>query len=81
MMATLVATLVAIRVQGLRFGNCCETGCTAWVFGMVAWGGLTRLTESGLSMTSWRFAGTKWPATEEEWQQEFHAYQVLNPKP
>ncbi|XP_026192418.1 cytochrome c oxidase assembly protein COX15 [Cyclospora cayetanensis] len=49
-------------------------GCTGWVFAMVVWGGLTRLTESGLSMTNWRFAGTAWPASEEAWTEEFEAY-------
>ncbi|CDI83907.1 cytochrome C oxidase assembly factor COX15, putative [Eimeria acervulina] len=51
-------------------------GCTCWVFGLVLFGGFTRLSESGLSMTSWRLCGTRWPSTDEEWQKEFNAYKV-----
>ena len=46
------------------------------VFCMVAIGGLTRLTESGLSITSWKpISGIFPPMSEEAWQQEFTAYQ------
>lgn len=31
--------------------------CSAWVFSLVAIGGVTRLTRSGLSMTDWKFTG------------------------
>ncbi|KAL8439375.1 hypothetical protein Efla_001845 [Eimeria flavescens] len=51
-------------------------GCCGWVAGLVLWGGLTRLTESGLSMTRWKFSGSKWPCSEEEWLEEFAAYQA-----
>ena len=43
---------------------------------MIVVGGITRLTESGLSMVDWRpIMGTLPPMTEGEWQSVFHAYQ------
>jgi heme a synthase len=42
---------------------------------MIGIGGVTRLTESGLSMVSWKLLGEKLPKTEEEWQTEFDKYQ------
>ena len=46
------------------------------VFAMVVLGGVTRLTESGLSMVEWRPV-TGWlpPLTQEAWEQAFAAYQ------
>lgn len=38
-------------------------------------GGVTRLTESGLSMVTWKLLGEKLPRTDEEWQREFEKYQ------
>lgn len=49
-------------------------GCTATVFGMVVVGGLTRLTESGLSMVDWGVLQMKPPITQEEWEAEFDKY-------
>jgi cytochrome c oxidase assembly protein subunit 15 len=38
-------------------------------------GGVTRLTESGLSITEWRpLTGTLPPMSEEEWMVEFEKY-------
>lgn len=49
--------------------------CIAMVVLMVTIGGLTRLTESGLSMTSWKPAtGIFPPLTEHAWQEEFSRY-------
>lgn len=48
--------------------------CSAWVFVLVVVGGITRLTRSGLSMTSWKFTGEKPPGTPEEWEAEFARY-------
>ncbi|CAF0927576.1 unnamed protein product [Didymodactylos carnosus] len=43
--------------------------------GAVLLGGLTRLTESGLSMTDWRLIrDMKPPRTQEEWDKEFERY-------
>jgi cytochrome c oxidase assembly protein subunit 15 len=46
------------------------------VFAMVVLGGVTRLTESGLSMVEWRPV-TGWlpPLSEADWEQAFGAYQ------
>lgn len=37
-------------------------------------GGVTRLTESGLSMVTWKLFGEKLPVTELEWEEEFQKY-------
>lgn len=43
---------------------------------MVAVGGVTRLTESGLSITEWKpVTGTLPPLTQADWEAEFAAYQ------
>ena len=45
---------------------------------MVAVGGITRLTESGLSITEWKpVTGAIPPLTEAQWQAEFEAYQRI----
>ncbi|KAF6198863.1 hypothetical protein GE061_006886 [Apolygus lucorum] len=49
-------------------------GCSGMVFGAVILGGLTRLTESGLSMVTWKLLGEKLPRTAEEWESEFNRY-------
>ncbi|KAJ3200414.1 Cytochrome c oxidase assembly protein cox15, partial [Entophlyctis luteolus] len=49
--------------------------CAALVFAIVAVGGLTRLTEAGLSITEWNLiTGMKPPRTEEEWLAELEKY-------
>ena len=46
------------------------------VFVMVAVGGLTRLTRSGLSIVEWKpVAGILPPLSDEQWRQEFEKYQ------
>ncbi|KAJ5825618.1 Cytochrome c oxidase assembly protein COX15 [Penicillium riverlandense] len=61
-------------------------GSAASVFGIVVFGGLTRLTESGLSITEWRpVTGSMPPMNAEDWESEFSKYraspefQLLNP--
>lgn len=61
-------------------------GSAASVFGIVIFGGLTRLTESGLSITEWRpVTGSVPPMDAADWQVEFDKYraspefQKLNP--
>lgn len=49
-------------------------GCAAWTASMVAFGGATRLTRSGLSMTDWKFTGERPPRTQEDWEAEFDKY-------
>jgi cytochrome c oxidase assembly protein subunit 15 len=45
------------------------------VFAMVVVGGITRLTESGLSITRWEpVSGAIPPLSEAQWQEEFEAY-------
>ncbi|MBU3078492.1 COX15/CtaA family protein [Sphingomonas quercus] len=49
----------------------------AMVFLMVVVGGITRLTESGLSMTRWEpVSGTIPPLTDKAWAAEFASYQA-----
>lgn len=51
--------------------------CLLLVAAIVVVGGLTRLTESGLSIVEWKpFTGTFPPATEEEWTQELESYKT-----
>ena len=50
-------------------------GCCGFVGGAVLVGGVTRLTESGLSMTQWHLIkGMKPPRSELEWREEFERY-------
>ncbi|SCU99833.1 LANO_0F03906g1_1 [Lachancea nothofagi CBS 11611] len=50
-------------------------GTSGLVFGIVVLGGLTRLTESGLSITEWKpVTGTLPPMSEAEWLEEFAKY-------
>ncbi|KAH7730054.1 Protein T06D8.5 [Aphelenchoides avenae] len=49
--------------------------CAGLVYGAVAVGGLTRLTESGLSMVNWDLIRTmKPPFSRREWEEEFERY-------
>src|SRR4051812_47121322 len=50
--------------------------CCAMLFAMVAVGGVTRLTHSGLSIVEWEpLIGTLPPFTDAAWQAEFARYQ------
>ncbi len=50
----------------------------ALVVAIVAVGGITRLTESGLSITEWKpVTGTLPPLNEAQWQAEFEAYKQI----
>ncbi|MCP3688035.1 MAG: heme A synthase [Gammaproteobacteria bacterium] len=50
--------------------------CLFLIFAMVILGGITRLTDSGLSMVNWRpLHGVVPPLSELQWQQEFSHYQ------
>lgn len=49
--------------------------CAGMCFGAVTIGGITRLTESGLSITQWNLLkGMRPPRTDEEWIEEFNLY-------
>lgn len=64
----------APRTVGLWLLVCC-----AMVFAMVVIGGVTRLTESGLSIVEWRpVTGTLPPLDEAEWQAEFDKYRQID---
>lgn len=50
-------------------------GTSGLVFGIVILGGLTRLTESGLSITEWKpVTGSLPPLNQQEWEEEFIKY-------
>ncbi|XP_031567577.1 cytochrome c oxidase assembly protein COX15 homolog [Actinia tenebrosa] len=50
--------------------------CSGMTFSMVILGGVTRLTESGLSMVDWNLIkGMKPPTTQQQWEEEFKRYQ------
>ncbi|RHY29763.1 hypothetical protein DYB32_005916 [Aphanomyces invadans] len=49
-------------------------GCAGMVGAMVAVGGATRLTRSGLSMVTWKPHGGLPPITDAEWAEEFELY-------
>ncbi|EAQ84905.1 cytochrome c oxidase assembly protein, putative [Chaetomium globosum CBS 148.51] len=52
-------------------------GSAVSVFGIVVFGGLTRLTESGLSITEWRpVTGSLPPMSDADWQSEFDKYRA-----
>lgn len=48
---------------------------SALVFGIIVLGGLTRLTESGLSMVDWKLLHFAPPKDQESWQAYFEKYQ------
>ncbi|XP_013409546.1 cytochrome c oxidase assembly protein COX15 homolog [Lingula anatina] len=52
-------------------------GCAGMCFGAVALGGVTRLTESGLSMVDWKLFGRPPPRSSAEWEEEFNKYKAF----
>jgi cytochrome c oxidase assembly protein subunit 15 len=67
------AKLTADRAVGLWLLACC-----AMIFVMVIIGGITRLTESGLSITEWRpVSGIMPPLSAADWEREFTLYQRI----
>jgi cytochrome c oxidase assembly protein subunit 15 len=53
-------------------------GIAAMIFLMVVIGGVTRLTESGLSITEWRpVTGTLPPLSDAQWQREYELYKRI----
>lgn len=49
-------------------------GTCGMLYSMIAIGGYTRLSGSGLSMTDWRIEGRALPRTSEHWLREFEEY-------
>jgi len=74
--ATIASNTVRISVdEGVpRIVGWWMGGIAGMAFGAVVLGGVTRLTESGLSMVDWKLFGRKPPTTAEEWQIEFDKY-------
>ncbi len=53
-------------------------GCAAMIFLMVVIGGITRLTESGLSITEWQpISGVIPPLSDADWAREFDHYKAI----
>lgn len=79
---TLAAALPAAAARGdaarRRWVALWLVGCCAMILAMVVIGGVTRLTESGLSITEWQpLAGALPPLSEAEWQRVFALYQQI----
>ena len=81
-MATLaVSPVIALPQTAVR-----PRAVAAWllavaglVFAMVVVGGITRLTESGLSITRWDVvSGTLPPTNDAAWQAQFEAYKATS---
>lgn len=61
-----------ISLKSTGYWLVCTSGL---IFGIVVIGGLTRLTESGLSITEWKpVTGTIPPLNQKEWEEEFAKY-------
>jgi cytochrome c oxidase assembly protein subunit 15 len=68
--------LSAGRGRGRRFARAWLMVLFVMVVAMIAVGGLTRLTDSGLSITEWApISGALPPLSDADWQAEFAAYQ------
>lgn len=76
--AAAIPGMIDARTKGAR------RGIRGWLIGlfllvvvMIVVGGLTRLTDSGLSITEWRpVTGIMPPLTDADWQSEFGKYQA-----
>nr|CAG4648611.1 EOG090X04TT [Polyphemus pediculus] len=72
-LVTSVASVEAPSTQSKWIGRWLGT-CAGMCFGAVVIGGLTRLTESGLSMVEWSAFGEKPPMNRDDWLKEFEKY-------
>jgi len=71
-----MTTAIAAAPQNTRWISGWLAVCAITILGMILLGGVTRLTESGLSMVDWRpLMGVIPPLTEAEWLDTFAAYQ------
>jgi heme a synthase len=76
-MATTYANAVLDRAQPRAIANWL-LAVAALVFIMVVVGGITRLTESGLSITEWKpISGAIPPLTQADWEAAFAAYKKI----
>ncbi len=79
-MATLVSDYAAAAPQSRVHSRAIAVwllAVAALIFAMVVVGGITRLTESGLSIVKWDVvSGTLPPLTQADWQLQFDAYRT-----
>lgn len=74
---TLSAAMPAERARNDRAIGLWLLGCAGMVFAMIVIGGITRLTESGLSIVVWKpITGFIPPLSEAEWQAAFDQYRL-----
>jgi cytochrome c oxidase assembly protein subunit 15 len=72
------ATVPASASRGERDVALWLFACAAMIFLMVVIGGVTRLTESGLSITEWQpVAGVIPPLSDADWAREFEHYKAI----
>ena len=70
----LTSKLLAEGKGGKKIVGYWLAGTSAAVFGIIVFGGLTRLTESGLSMVDWKLVHFSAPKNDQEWQCYFDKY-------
>jgi heme a synthase len=81
----MTATTLPLDRDRLRAGSARPLALANWLFAvatlifiMVVVGGITRLTESGLSITEWKpVTGAIPPLTESQWEQAFALYRQI----
>src|SRR5271166_1708032 len=72
------AAVARAPLEGGRAVGIWLLACAAMVFLMVVIGGLTRLTESGLSITEWQpVRGVVPPLDQAQWAAEFERYKAI----
>lgn len=79
------ASIPAARSRARRSPSAAPSAIANWLYGvallvfvMVVVGGITRLTESGLSITEWNVVtGTLPPLSESAWVSEFEKYKLI----
>jgi cytochrome c oxidase assembly protein subunit 15 len=75
---TQALTLTRPRIADDRMVAIWLFAVAAMIYGMVVLGGITRLTESGLSITEWKpISGVIPPLDAAQWQQEFDHYKQI----
>src|SRR5262245_38258575 len=80
-----MATAIDIPAQSSRGTSAADRAIAYWllagcamIYAMVVIGGITRLTESGLSITEWRpVSGIVPPLSEADWEHAFALYQQI----
>jgi heme a synthase len=76
--AAVARTAAAAERRGQRAIAYWLLGCCAMIFVMVVLGGITRLTQSGLSITDWQpVVGIVPPLSHADWVAEFDRYKLI----